>query len=80
MKIEVAGQSIYGRSAGIDDAPGVLLLHGAAFHSGTWEELGTLEKLAEAGYRVLAIDLPGFGESKSVSADRESFLAELLPP
>jgi len=72
-------QPIYARSAGPVGAPAVLLLHGAAFHSGTWEELGTLGKCAAAGHRAVAIDLPGFGQSKSVEADRETFLAELIP-
>lgn len=79
VDIEIDGRSVHARSAGAEGSPGVLLLHGAAFHSGTWEELGTLERLSEAGYHVVAIDLPGFGGSKSVAADRETFLAELLP-
>uniref|UniRef100_A0A8C5Q392 Protein ABHD14A n=1 Tax=Leptobrachium leishanense TaxID=445787 RepID=A0A8C5Q392_9ANUR len=37
----------------------VLLLHGQAFTSKTWEDLGTLNILAEHGYRAVAIDLPG---------------------
>uniref|UniRef100_A0A8C6YYM8 Protein ABHD14A n=1 Tax=Nothoprocta perdicaria TaxID=30464 RepID=A0A8C6YYM8_NOTPE len=43
--------------------PDVLLLHGQAFTSKTWETLGTLALLAEEGYRAVAIDLPGHGDS-----------------
>nr|XP_013801196.1 PREDICTED: alpha/beta hydrolase domain-containing protein 14A-like [Apteryx mantelli mantelli] len=41
----------------------ILLLHGQAFTSKTWEALGTLVLLAEEGYRAVAIDLPGHGYS-----------------
>lgn len=50
--------------AGPADGRAVLLLHGAAFHSGTWRDLGTIELLAGEGFRVVALDLPGFGESQ----------------
>ncbi|KAM8799912.1 protein ABHD14A [Eudromia elegans] len=43
--------------------PDVLLLHGRAFTSETWERLGTLALLAAEGYRAVAIDLPGHGDS-----------------
>lgn len=46
-----------------EERPLVLLLHGQAFTSKTWEDLGTLHILAEHGYRAVAIDLPGYGES-----------------
>jgi abhydrolase domain-containing protein 14 len=57
----------------------VLLLHGARFDSGTWLEIGTYQKLAAAGFRVLGLDLPGFGRSEAVDVPREELLAELLP-
>ena len=37
----------------------VLLLHGQAFSSETWLELGTLHLLACMGHRAVAIDIPG---------------------
>lgn len=37
----------------------VLLLHGQAFSSQNWMELGTLQYLAAMNYRAVAIDIPG---------------------
>lgn len=48
----------------------VVLLHGQAFTSKTWEELGTLALLATNGYQALAMDLPGFGNSPDSDAVR----------
>ncbi|XP_036905476.1 protein ABHD14A isoform X2 [Sturnira hondurensis] len=57
----------------------VVLLHGKAFNSHTWEQLGTLQLLAQRGYRAVALDLPGFGNSApSKEASTEEGRAELL--
>ncbi|XP_041837398.1 protein ABHD14B [Melanotaenia boesemani] len=46
----------------------VLLLHGIRFSSENWLNIGTLETLAKAGCRAVAIDLPELGRSKSAKA------------
>lgn len=57
----------------------VLLLHGAAFKSETWYNLGTLGNLGLMGYRVVAIDMPGFGNSPAGTiSDKAAFLEHLL--
>src|ERR1700758_2372289 len=43
------------------DGPAVLLLHAGVADRTMWRE--HLEPLAAAGYRVIAPDLPGFGEA-----------------
>ena len=55
-----------------------MLLHGAAFTSQTWIDLGTVEILAGAGHRVVAVDLPGFGASTRTAATPVEFLLALL--
>uniref|UniRef100_A0A2K5J340 Protein ABHD14A n=1 Tax=Colobus angolensis palliatus TaxID=336983 RepID=A0A2K5J340_COLAP len=45
----------------------VVLLHGKAFNSHTWEQLGTLQLLSQRGYRAVALDLPGDDSPTSAS-------------
>jgi pimeloyl-ACP methyl ester carboxylesterase len=48
------------------DGPPVLLLHAGIANRQMWDE--HLEPLAANGYRVVALDLPGFGEARGGSA------------
>jgi abhydrolase domain-containing protein 14 len=77
--VEVDSAQIHYLDVGPKDGRVVLLLHGVAFSSATWEELGTLDVLAEKGYRAVAIDLPGsFRNSKSTGRAGEDFLVALM--
>lgn len=76
--VEVDGVRVRVRDAGAALGAPVLLLHGGKYHSGTWEELGTLTWLARRGVHAVAVDLPGFGETPAIDGDRGEFLAALL--
>jgi pimeloyl-ACP methyl ester carboxylesterase len=72
------GAKIHYLEAGEESAPIVLLLHGASFRAQTWQEIGSLNIIADSGYRAIAIDLPGYGTSEQVSIAPQLFLLELL--
>ena len=77
--VELDGHPIHTLVAGPESGQSVLLLHGARFDSSTWQKLGTLDLLAGEGFRVVALDLPGFGKSEQWDFDRSTFLEQLLP-
>ena len=66
------------RVAGAETGLHVLLLHGASFSSQTWEDLGTIDLLAGAGYRVFSVDLPGFGESEATDGLSSRWLRKCI--
>lgn len=63
----VHGTRIAYREAGPDDGPLVLLIHGVASQSATWES--AMDFLAGDGLHVLAPDLPGHGGSEPGHGD-----------
>jgi alpha-beta hydrolase superfamily lysophospholipase len=75
---EIAGAKVHYLEAGPAEGLPVVLLHGAAFRAETWRQTGTLAALAEAGYRAVAVDLPGFGESPQAAIDYGTWLGQLL--
>ncbi|XP_003973345.1 protein ABHD14A [Takifugu rubripes] len=72
LPVDAAGQQILPKLQ-------VVLLHGQAFTSKTWEDLGTMALLATNGYQALAMDLPGYGKSPdSVSLKTDQNRVDLL--
>ncbi len=79
VELHFLGAELHFLQAGAEHSRTVLLLHGARYSSENWRQLGTLEFLARQKYHVLALDLPGFGQSGETNTAPESFLSALLP-
>ena len=63
-QLDCGAHPIHTLQAGPSTGQAILLLHGMKFQAATWRENGTLETLANAGYRAVALDLPGFLKRK----------------
>jgi pimeloyl-ACP methyl ester carboxylesterase len=74
----LAEKKLHYLEAGSPSGTAVLLLHGARFDSDTWLSLGTLDVLAKAGFRAIALDLPGYGRSEVSPLAPELFLGEAI--
>ena len=62
--VTVDGEAVEFLEAGPKDAAKtVIFCHGAAFSMTTWQHVGVLDALAEAGMRGIALNLPGYGAS-----------------
>jgi pimeloyl-ACP methyl ester carboxylesterase len=78
-KVDVDGMKVFYREAGPVDAPALLLLHGFPSAGHMFREL--IPALADR-FRVVAPDLPGFGQSDMPSRDKFTYsfakLAEVI--
>ena len=76
--IDIEGVPINTLQAGNFTGPTLLFLHGKAFQAETWLDLGTLHAAVDAGFSVLALDLPGFGKSPEANLAPEKVLHGLM--
>lgn len=76
--IQVAGCQIHCLQNSEGPKQDILLLHGAKFSAKTWQELRTLETLINSGYRVHALDMPGFGNSPKCEANPKEVLQGVI--
>ncbi|CAI5448949.1 unnamed protein product [Caenorhabditis angaria] len=67
-RVEMGSHSVFVREARPPGAhyskANVLFLHGQSFSSSTWLENNMLRTFAALGYRAIAIDLPGSGQTR----------------
>lgn len=82
--VRVDGVKIFYRESleSVESKITLLLLHGKSFSSRIWLDLTTIALFTAAGYRTIAIDLPGFGNSDKLPAngegDKSTFLLHLI--
>lgn len=76
--IETPQAKVYGKSAGERGRPLVLGIHGYSQRNGwhTWEPL--MRPLADAGFWVVSVDMPGWGQSAPASDDPVQTIVEIL--
>lgn len=75
---DVEGTRAHYLRDGKEDGRPIVLLHGASFSAKTWQTIGTLDALVEAGYRACAVDLPGTGGSAASTAPPQAWLRSFL--
>lgn len=58
----------------------VVLLHGKRFTAKDWKESGLLAQLEKENYKVIALELPGYGTTEKLQKEIsfEEFIAEFL--
>jgi abhydrolase domain-containing protein 14 len=76
--VQTGESTIHILAAGMSGGRDIIMLHGMKFQAETWRQLNTLDQLAAAGHRVLAVDMPGFGRSEASSEEPESVLREII--
>ena len=77
-KIQIDTCDVHYLTAGNPADKTVILLHGMKFQAATWQELGTLEQVAAAGFHAVAVDMPGFGKSPACSMEQDSVLEQFI--
>ena len=77
ITIDLDGCLVHALEGGDPAGRTVVLLHGMKFQAATWQELGTLDVLIGKGLHVLAVDMPGFGQSPASDCEPVEVLNRL---
>ena len=59
------GQSV----TGTEELVTVVFLHGKSYTSRIWDDRKILDRVAQAGWRAVSVDLPGYGDTPELSDD-----------
>ena len=76
--IDISGCQVHTLQGGDKSKATVFFLHGKAFQAETWLELGTLQAVTDAGFSVIAIDLPGFGKTPDANLSPETVITGVM--
>jgi abhydrolase domain-containing protein 14 len=76
--INVSGCQVHTLQGGDKNKPTLFFLHGKAFQAETWRELRTLQTAIDAGFFVIAVDLPGFGKTPEADVTPETVIINLM--
>ncbi|WP_088185919.1 alpha/beta hydrolase [Desulfosporosinus sp. FKA] len=77
--VNFQGSMIHYLICGAENPGGwVVLLHGKRFSAKDWQESGLLDQLEKENYKILALDLPGYGLSEKLPTEKnfEDFIFE----
>ena len=76
--IDISGCQVHTLQGGDKSKATLFFLHGKAFQAETWLELGTLQAVTDAGFSVIAIDLPGFGKTPDANLSPETVITGVM--
>ena len=76
--VTVAGSKVHSLIQGDEHGRVVVLLHGPCYAAKTWQKIGTMQALADAGFLAVAIDLPGSAGSEPNERSPDTWLAAVL--
>ncbi|MFV9567729.1 alpha/beta fold hydrolase [Thermoanaerobacter mathranii] len=77
--VVIKGRKIYYLEMGKDDSKEtVILLHGKRYNAYDWINSGIAENLSNEGFKVICLELPGYGSSEECDLEKEEVLLEFV--